>query len=104
MNDPMTDEARRVKTGETFDIALSGAAGTGFRWEAEFSAAARQHVAIVARASSAASTVPGGPTVQTFRCRALKPGTVTLTFRQRRSWEAADSGTVQTIAVQIDPA
>lgn len=94
----------QVKSGETFQIPLKGSAGTGFRWEVELPDTAARHVALVAADREAASTMPGGPTVQLFHFQALAPGKVALTFRCRRSWEAPGSGTVQTVDVQIDPA
>jgi predicted secreted protein len=94
----------QVKSGETFQIPLQSSAGTGFRWEVELSDQAAQHVTLMATEREATSTVPGAPTTHTFHFRALASGKVTLPFRLRRSWEAPDSGTVQTIEVQIDPA
>ena len=35
-------KAIRVKSGETFQVPLTGQAGTGFRWEVELSDAASQ--------------------------------------------------------------
>ncbi len=93
-----------VKAGETFEVPLEGSAGTGFRWEVQLSAAASKLVALQGDDREAASTVPGGPTVQHFRFQALAPGQTDLVFRYRRNWEAPDSGTAQTVAVQIDPA
>jgi predicted secreted protein len=94
----------QVKSGETFQIPLKGSAGTGFRWEVELPDAAARHIALVADEREAVSMKPGGPTVQHFRFQARAPGQVALTFRYRRSWEAPDSGTAQTVEVQIDPA
>jgi len=93
-----------VKSGEKFQIPLTGSAGTGFRWEVELSEVAARHVTLISTEREAASTVPGGPTTQRFQFQALLPGDVALTFRQRRPWEAPTSGTLQTIAVHIDPA
>ena len=93
----------QVKTGEAFEIPLEGSAGTGFRWELDSSAATKRLVTLVDEDREAASTVPGGRTVQHFRFQAVAAGKLELTFRHRRSWEAPDSGTLQTIDVQIDP-
>jgi predicted secreted protein len=92
------------KVGEKFVIPLEGSAGTGFRWEVVPSTAAERFVALVDEDRAAASTVPGGRTVQHFRFQALAPGKLELAFRYRRSWEAPDSGTLETVDVQIDPA
>lgn len=97
-------QAIHVKAGETFEVPLEGTAGTGFRWEVQLSAAAARLVALQGDEREAASTVPGDRTVQHFRFRALAPGQTDLVFRYRRTWEAPDSGTAQTIPVQIDPA
>jgi predicted secreted protein len=97
-------QAIRVKAGEQFEVPLEGSAGTGFRWEFASSSAAKRFVTLVDEDRAAVSTVPGGKTVQHFRFKALLPGKLELTFRYRRSWEAPDSGTVQTIEVQIDAA
>jgi predicted secreted protein len=94
----------QVKAGESFEIPLEGSAGTGFRWELDSSAATKRLVKLVDEDREATSTVPGGRTVQHFRFQAVASGKLELTFRHRRSWEAPDSGTVQTIDVQIDPA
>jgi predicted secreted protein len=94
----------QVKAGEAFEIPLEGSAGTGFRWELDFSATTKRLVTLVDEDREATSTVPGGRTVQHFRFHAVAPGKLELTFRHRRSWEAPDSGTVRTIDVQIDPA
>jgi predicted secreted protein len=91
------------KTGETFVILLEGSAGTGFRWEVVSSAATKRFVTLVDEDREAASTVPGGRTVQHFRFQALAPGKLELAFRYRRSWEASDAGTLETVDVQIDP-
>jgi len=93
----------QVKAGEAFEIQLEGSAGTGFRWELASSAATEHFVALIGEDRIATSTVPGGRTVQHFRFQAVAPGKLELAFRYRRSWEAPDSGTVQTIDVQIDP-
>ena len=94
----------QVKAGEEFVVPLEGSAGTGFRWELDSSAATKRLVNLVDEDREATSTVPGGRTVQHFRFQAVAPGKLELTFHHRRSWEAADSGAVQTIKVQIDPA
>jgi predicted secreted protein len=91
-----------VRVGETFEIPLEGPAGTGFRWEFDPLATAARHVKLLKEVRAAASTVPGGRTVQRFQFQALAPGKLDLTFRHRRAWEDPASGTVQTIAVQID--
>ncbi len=88
--------------GETFEVTLEGAAGTGFRWEFEPQSTTVQFVKLLNESREALSTVPGGRTVQRFRFQALSPGKVDLTFRQRRAWEDSASGTAQTITVQID--
>ncbi len=93
-----------VKTGDTFEVPLEGSAGTGFRWEVELSPAATQLVKLQADERETVSTVPGGRTLQRFHFRALAPGQVDLNFRYRRTWEAPDSGTLETVSVQIDPA
>jgi len=93
----------QVKAGEAFEVPLEGNAGTGFRWELASSPATKHLVTLVDEDRIAASTVPGGPTVQHFRFQAVASGKLELTFRYRRSWEAPDSGTVQTIDVLIDP-
>ena len=97
-------QAIHVKVGEMFEVPLEGSAGTGFRWELEPSVATKRFVTLVAEDREATSTVPGGRTAQQFRFQAVTSGKLELTFRYRRSWEAPDSGTVQTIEVQIDPA
>jgi len=94
----------QVKVGEEFVVPLEGSAGTGFRWELDSSAATQRLVKLIDEDRAATSSVPGGKTVQHFRFKSQSPGTLELTFRHRRSWEAPDSGTVQTIEVQIDPA
>ena len=100
----MTDHIR-VKAGEVLVVPLEGSAGTGFRWELASSAAAtKRFVTLIDSDQEALSTIPGGRTLQRFRFQTLASGKVQLTFRYRRSWEAADSGTVQTVSVQIDPA
>ena len=93
----------QVKAGEAFEITLEGSGGTGFRWELASPTATKRFVTLVDEDREAVSTVPGGRTVQHFRFQAVAPGKLELTFRYRRSWEAPDSGTVQTIDVQIDP-
>jgi predicted secreted protein len=93
----------QVKSGERFKIPLTGSAGTGFRWEVDLPTETARHVILMATEREATSTAPGGPTVQTFHFQALTPGQATLNFRLRRSWEAPDSGTVQTVEVRIDP-
>jgi predicted secreted protein len=91
-----------VRVGETFEIPLEGSAGTGFRWEVDPLADAARQVKLLKEGRTAVSTVPGGKTVQRFQFQALAPGKLDLTFRYRRAWEDPASGTVQTIAVQID--
>lgn len=93
----------QVKAGEAFEIPLEGSAGTGFRWELASSTKTKRFVTLVDEDREAVSTVPGGRTVQHFRFQAVAPGKLELTFRYRRSWEAPESGTTQTINVQIDP-
>src|SRR5512136_2875353 len=93
----------RVRVGDTFEIPLEGAAGTGFRWEFVPPSATTDLVELVEESREATSTVPGGRTVHHFRFHALAPGKLELTFRHRRAWEPPDSGSAQTIEVQIDP-
>ena len=93
-----------VKAGAASEVPLEGSAGTGFRWELVSSAATKHAVTLIDEDREATSTVPGGRTVQHFHFQAVAPGKLEMTFRHRRSWEAPDSGTVQTIEVQIDPA
>jgi predicted secreted protein len=100
----MGQQPIQVKAGEAFEIPLEGSASTGFRWELASSAATKRLVKLVDEDREATSTVPGGRTVQHFRFQARVPGKLQLTFHYRRSWEAPDSGTVQTVDVQIDPA
>ncbi len=93
-----------VKSGEAFQVPLTGSAGTGFRWEIALPEAVAKHVTLVATERDAPSTIPGGPMMQRFHFQATSPGKVTLTFRYRRPWEAPDSGQIETVEVQIDPA
>ncbi len=90
------------KVGETFEIFLEGAAGTGFHWEFDPQPAAIRLVTLLGESREAASTVPGGRTVHRFQFQAVSPGKVDLTFHSRRAWESASAGTTQTITVQID--
>ena len=92
-----------VRVGDTFEIPLEGSAGTGFRWEYNPSSAAARLVKLLDERVEAASTVPGGRTVKFFHFQAVSPGHLELTFRYRRAWEDPKSGTVKTVAVQIDP-
>ncbi len=91
-----------AKVGETFEISLEGAAGTGFRWEFDPQPAAIRSVKLLGESREAASTVPGGRTVHRFQFQAVSPGKVDLTFHSRRAWETTSAGTTQTITVQID--
>ncbi len=91
-----------VRVGETFDIPLEGSAGTGFRWEVDPSPEAARLVKLLDERVEVTSTVPGGRTVRHFHFQAVSPGKLDLTFRYRRAWEDSASGTVQTIAIQID--
>lgn len=92
----------RAKVGETFEITLEGSAGTGFRWEFEPMPETTRLVSLLEERREAVSTVPGGQTIQHFQFQAVSPGKLDLTFRNRRAWEGAGTGTVQTITVQID--
>jgi predicted secreted protein len=96
------NQSIRVRAGETFDVPLKGSAGTGYRWEVVVPPAAAQLLAL-SNETRDTTTVPGGPTVQHFHFQALAPGTLDLTFRYRRSWEAPDSGETHVVTVQIDP-
>ncbi len=91
-----------TRVGETFEITLEGAAGTGFRWEFDPQPAAARLVKLLEENREAVSTMPGGRTIQHFQFQALSPGKVELTFGNRRAWESSITGNVQTIIVQID--
>ncbi len=92
----------RAKVGETFEISLEGAAGTGFHWEFDPQPATARLVKLLGESREAASTVPGGRTVHRFQFQAVSPGKVDLTFHSRRAWESTSAGDAQTITVQID--
>ncbi len=91
-----------AKVGETFEVSLEGAAGTGFRWEFDPQPVAIRLVKLLGESREAVSTVPGGRTVQRFQFQAVSPGKVDLTFHSRRAWETTSAGTAQIITVQID--
>ncbi len=91
-----------AKVGETFEITLEGSAGTGFHWEFDPLPETTRLVSLLEERPEAVSAVPGGRTLQHFKFQALSPGKLDLTFRNRRAWEGAATGTVQTITVQID--
>ena len=91
-----------AKVGETFEITLEEAAGTGFRWEFDPQPAATRLVKLLEENREAVSTVPGGQTKQHFQFQALSPGKADLTFHNRRAWESSTTETVQTITAQID--
>ncbi len=97
-------ESLHVRAGDTLDIPLEGTQGTGFRWQVSLPAGAEKLLAVVDEGREMAAPSAGGVYIQHFRFRALAPGQVDLTFRYRRSWEAANSGTVRVVAVQIEPA
>lgn len=100
----MLTQSINARVGETFEVPLEGTAGTGFRWEVVLPPTAANVVTLLEETRDVATTVPGSRTVQRFRFRALAPGTLKLTFKYRRAWEAVASGDERVFALQIDPA
>jgi predicted secreted protein len=97
------DRTLHVRTGETFEVALEGQPTAGYRWELVVPPAAVGKVALVDERWDPDTTRAGGPAVQRFRLRAISPGTMKLTFRYRRPWEAAPAERIENVTVTSSP-
>jgi predicted secreted protein len=91
-----------ARTGETVEVRFPAQPTAGYRWEVEVSPAARRVVALVEEGWDADTTRVGAPAEQRFRFRALAPGTVTVTFRYRRPWEARPPQEIRTVTLHVE--
>jgi predicted secreted protein len=94
----------RAVQGETFEVALEGVPGSGYRWELEPSEG-KSPVALLGEEAEARDPAQvGGPAVQRFRFEALETGELELRFVKRRPWETDSPLDEETVAVAVEPA
>ncbi len=75
-----------IRKGQTLVISLESNPTTGYSWQPVFDA---QHLEQVGEAEfDPGSDLVGAGGVETFRFKALEPGTTTLTLNYLRPWEA----------------
>jgi predicted secreted protein len=93
----------RAVQGETFEVALEGVPGSGYRWEAELPEG-MSPVALLGEETEARDPAKvGGAAIQRFRFEALEPGELELRFVYRRPWKTGTPLEEETVAIVIEP-
>ncbi len=84
-----TTDVISVRTGQYFTITLTENPSTGYSWEGPFIGDEAIVQLVVASRKRSIEAVPnvGGPTEVTWKFKALSPGSTTIIFKYRRSWE-----------------
>jgi predicted secreted protein len=77
----------RAAMGETFDVRLEGTPTSGYVWELDLRAIPDTVEFISAETITSPGAIAGGPAVQVFRFRAVRPGDAHIRFRYQRRWE-----------------
>jgi predicted secreted protein len=92
----------RAVAGGTFEVALEGVPGSGFRWEAELPEGESPIVALGEDVDEPDPSRVGGSAIQRFRFRAVEPGALELRFVYRRSWEKEPPLEERSFAVVVE--
>ena len=96
-------DAVELHVGEEHSVVLEGLMTAGYLWQPEV--VGDQSVAEVFKAEDEVqcSTVAvGAGPAEVFTIRALKPGTTTVRFAQRRPWDPAPPAGEHTIDLRVE--
>ncbi len=76
-----------VKPGQTFKIKLEANPTTGFTWQMQ-NPIDKSLLTVLNKSFTAKGKSAGSPGEEVWQFKALKKGTIFLTFAYRRSWES----------------
>ncbi|MCX5782750.1 MAG: protease inhibitor I42 family protein [Elusimicrobia bacterium] len=84
-----TSDAHRitVKPGQTFQIKLQANPTTGYTWQMQ-NPIDKSFLTVLNKTFTAKSKSAGNPGNEVWQFKALKKGTIFITFAYRRSWES----------------
>jgi inhibitor of cysteine peptidase len=91
----------RAVQGESFDVALEGVPGSGFRWELELPRGASPVLLAGEEVDRPDPSRVGGSATQRFRFEAVEPGELELRFFYRRPWGSDPPLDEKTLAVVV---
>jgi inhibitor of cysteine peptidase len=94
------DNQISARVGETFVVELEGNPTTGYQWELS---EGDEQFRLVEKDYAQPGPGIGAATKERFAIKALEPGSTTLTFKHKRSWESEVLDT-KTFRLQIKPA
>jgi predicted secreted protein len=95
---------QELSVGDLLQIRLPGTASTGYEWvriAPESLAGGPVESEGEGEYCSSSSPLAGAPGEFTFRYRALRPGTVVLTYAYRRSWESEEPAETYSVTVWV---
>ena len=97
-----TRDSLQMKVGEEHSIALEGLMTSGYVWEPEV--AGDESVAEVTK-EQADDRDPGvafgGSSREAFKIKAVRPGTVTVRFAQRRPWDPDNAADERVVDLRV---
>ena len=94
------DNQISARVGETFVVELEGNPTTGYQWELS---EGDDKFRLVEKDYAQPGSGIGAATRERFAIKAIEPGSTTLTFKHKRSWESEVLDT-KTFRLHIKPA
>jgi inhibitor of cysteine peptidase len=90
-----------LQIGQTVDITLNANPSTGYSW-AWINKAAVTTVDSVAAISVATNNVPGSPSQEIWRFKAVKAGSESIKFRYAQPWVGGAVGETRTLFIKVN--
>jgi len=96
-----TVDTYTLKIGQHIDVTLNANTSTGYRWS-WINKAAVTTVDSVAAFSVPSNNVPGSPSQEIWRLKAVKAGSDSIKFRYAQPWVGGAVGETRTLFIKVN--
>jgi predicted secreted protein len=90
-----------LKIGQYIDVTLNANTSTGYRWS-WINKAAVTTVDSIAAISVTSNNVPGSPSQEIWRLKAVKAGSDSIKFRYAQPWVGGAVGETRTLFIKVN--
>ena len=90
-----------LKIGQHIDVTLNANTSTGYRWS-WINKAAVTTVDSIAAISVTSNNVPGSPSQEIWRLKAVKAGSDSIKFRYAQPWVGGAVGETRTLFIKVN--
>ena len=90
-----------LKIGQHIDVTLNANTSTGYRWS-WINKAAVTTVDSIAAVSVSSNNVPGTPSQEIWRLKAVKAGSDSIKFRYAQPWVGGAVGETRTLFIKVN--